>query len=47
MQGVQKLKCSACGVTFMAEADSKVCPSCASSGSSHGDMGGCGCGHHH
>ncbi|WP_162477850.1 hypothetical protein [Nitrososphaera sp. AFS] len=48
MQGVQKLKCTSCGVMFMSETHSETCPSC-SAGQAHGHegMGGCGCGHGH
>ncbi|HKX81278.1 MAG TPA: hypothetical protein VJL54_03405 [Nitrososphaera sp.] len=47
MQGLQKQKCVACGVMFMAEDGAQRCPSCSSS-HGHGEMsGGCGCGHHH
>ena len=59
MQGVQKLKCTSCGVMFMSETETgtTICPGCSESQShgheaenqSHGheDMGGCGCGHSH
>jgi len=48
MQGVQKLKCTSCGVMFMSETDSKTCPSCSGDHShGHEGMGGCGCGHSH
>ena len=48
MQGVQKLKCTSCGVMFMSETGAAICPSCSENQSSgHENMGGCGCGHSH
>ena len=48
MEGIQKLKCTSCGTTFMSETGVAKCPSCSENethGGSH--MGGCGCGHSH
>ena len=48
MQGVQKLKCTSCGVTFMSETDTPICPSCSENRShGHENISGCGCGHSH
>ncbi|WP_415280866.1 hypothetical protein [Candidatus Nitrososphaera sp. FF02] len=48
MQGIQKAKCASCGVMFMSESESRLCPSCAEKGHGHDHgMGGCGCGHSH
>jgi|GraSoiStandDraft_41_1057321.scaffolds.fasta_scaffold78982_3 rubrerythrin len=50
MQGIQKMKCTSCGVTFMSENGASTCPSCASNsslGHGHDDSSGCGCGHSH
>lgn len=52
MQGVQKVKCTSCGTTFMSEIETDTCPSCleqSHSQSKHesSSMGGCGCGHGH
>ncbi|MGC2384349.1 MAG: hypothetical protein WA631_14705 [Nitrososphaeraceae archaeon] len=45
MQEIQKAKCASCGVTFVSENASTLCPSCAENqGHSHGHSG-CGCGH--
>lgn len=48
MEGVQKLKCSSCGITFMSENNSPLCPTCSENSSSHhhGEEHGCGCGGH-
>ena len=48
MEGIQKLKCTSCGTTFMSETGVAKCPSC-SENETHGgsQMGGCGCGHSH
>jgi len=48
MQGVQKVKCTSCGIMFMSETGITACPSC-SENQSHGheNTGGCGCGHSH
>jgi rubrerythrin len=45
MEGIQKLKCTSCGVSFMSENNVAICPSCIE-GQGHGDTG-CGCGHSH
>ncbi|HEY6587142.1 MAG TPA: hypothetical protein VIY98_02525 [Nitrososphaeraceae archaeon] len=48
MEGIQKLKCSSCGTTFMSETGMAKCPSCLEKESKGaGNMGGCGCGHQH
>jgi len=48
MQGIQKLKCTSCGVTFMSETEATTCPSCSESNShGHENTSGCGCGHSH
>jgi Zn finger protein HypA/HybF involved in hydrogenase expression len=48
MQGIQKLKCTSCGVTFMSETEVTTCPSCSESKShGHENTSGCGCGHSH
>ena len=48
MEGVQKLKCSSCGITFMSENNSPLCPTCSenSTAQHHGEEHGCGCGGH-
>ncbi|HEX7275405.1 MAG TPA: hypothetical protein VF248_07325 [Nitrososphaeraceae archaeon] len=48
MEGVQKLKCSSCGITFMSESNSPLCPTCSENSSAHhhGAEHGCGCGGH-
>ena len=48
MEGVQKLKCSSCGITFMSESNSPLCPTCSENSSSHhhGEEHSCGCGGH-
>ena len=48
MEGIQKLKCSSCGITFMSETNSPLCPTCSESSSAHhhGAEHGCGCGGH-
>lgn len=48
MEGIQKLKCSSCGITFMSENNSPLCPTCSESSSAHhhGAEHGCGCGGH-
>lgn len=48
MEGIQKIKCTSCGVSFMSETVVALCPSCMERQShGEGNMGGCGCGHHH
>ena len=47
MEGIQKLKCSSCGTTFMSETGTAKCPSCLEKESHGSNMGGCGCGHQH
>jgi Zn finger protein HypA/HybF involved in hydrogenase expression len=53
MQGIQKIKCSSCGTTFMSEDNVTQCPTCQEQGHGHGGQessnvgGGCGCGHSH
>ena len=48
MEGIQKLKCSMCGTSFMSETGIDKCPSCLSKSSQgHDNMSGCGCGHSH
>jgi rubrerythrin len=48
MEGIQKLKCSSCGTTFMSETSTTKCPSCSEKESQGaGNTGGCGCGHQH
>ena len=49
MEGIQKLKCTSCGTTFMSETGMTKCPSCLEKEShgSHMGSGGCGCGHQH
>ena len=50
MEGIQKMKCSSCGTTFMSETQQSKCPTCVeqqqqnNSGDGHA---GCGCGHSH
>ncbi|HYY86793.1 MAG TPA: hypothetical protein VE594_06785 [Nitrososphaeraceae archaeon] len=48
MEGVQKLKCSSCGITFMSETNSPLCPTCSETSSAHhhGAEHSCGCGGH-
>ncbi|HJS64286.1 MAG TPA: hypothetical protein VJ767_05455 [Nitrososphaeraceae archaeon] len=47
MEGIQKLKCTSCGVSFMSENNVAICPSCIErQGQEHGHTG-CGCGHGH
>ena len=48
MEGVQKLKCSSCGITFMSENNSPLCPTCSENASAHnhGAEHSCGCGGH-
>jgi rubrerythrin len=48
MEGVQKLKCTSCGTTFMSENNNPLCPTCSENSSAHhhGDEHGCGCGGH-
>ena len=48
MEGIQKLKCSSCGITFMSENNSPLCPTCSENSSAHhhGAEHGCGCGGH-
>ncbi len=42
MQGVQKVKCTSCGTTFMSETDTNTCPTCSQNhGHAHKDLGGC------
>jgi hypothetical protein len=44
MQEIQKVNCSSCGTTFVAEsATATLCPSCAENQEHHST--GCGCGH--
>ncbi|MGZ8887418.1 MAG: hypothetical protein ACXW1A_04060 [Nitrososphaeraceae archaeon] len=48
MEGIQKLKCSSCGSTFMSETGMAKCPSCLEKESQGaGNTAGCGCGHQH
>ena len=47
MEGIQKLKCSGCGTSFMSENGIDKCPSCLSKASEGHGMSGCGCGHSH
>jgi hypothetical protein len=47
MQGIQKLKCTSCGIMFMSETGTTMCPSCSEQSHEHREMGGCGCGHSH
>lgn len=47
MQGIQKIKCASCGTMFMSENNATKCPTCQEQGHSHGEQGGCGCGHGH
>ena len=48
MEGIQKLKCSSCGITFMSENNNPLCPTCSESSGAHhhGAEHGCGCGGH-
>ncbi|MGH9972375.1 MAG: hypothetical protein ACRD93_00590 [Nitrososphaeraceae archaeon] len=48
MEGVQKIKCSSCGITFMSENNNPLCPTCSeNSNVHHHESGhGCGCGGH-
>lgn len=48
MEGIQKLKCSSCGITFMSENNSPLCPTCSENSNAHhhGEEHGCGCGGH-
>lgn len=48
MEGIQKLKCSSCGITFMSENNSPLCPTCSenTSAHNHGAEHSCGCGGH-
>lgn len=48
MEGIQKLKCSSCGITFMSENNNPLCPTCSenSNAHDHGEGHGCGCGGH-
>lgn len=52
MQGLQKLKCSSCGISFMSENENTLCPTCLENtahgqSQAHGHEAGhgCGCGH--
>ena len=36
MQGIQKIKCSSCGTTFMSENSVTQCPTCQEQGHGHG-----------
>ena len=47
MEGIQKLKCTSCGTSFMSENNVPLCPSCSSSEKQGGGHMGCGCGHSH
>ena len=50
MEGILKIKCSACGTMFMSETQQSKCPTCAEQGSSSSGAeshSGCGCGHSH
>jgi len=48
MEGIQKLKCTSCGITFMSENNNPLCPTCSENPNTHnhGDEHGCGCGGH-
>lgn len=48
MEGIQKLKCGSCGITFMSENNSPLCPTCSenTSAHNHGAEHSCGCGGH-
>jgi transposase-like protein len=48
MEGVQKSKCTSCGITFMSENNNPLCPTCSENSNTHnhGDEHGCGCGGH-
>ena len=47
MEGVQKIKCGSCGITFMSESNSPLCPTCSENLNAHHGAGhGCGCGGH-
>ena len=35
MEGIQKLKCNSCGITFMSENNSPLCPTCSENSSAH------------
>jgi len=35
MEGIQKLKCSSCGITFMSENNSPLCPTCSENSTAH------------
>jgi rubrerythrin len=51
MEGIQKMKCSLCGTTFMSETEQSKCPTCVEQqqqqNTSGGGHAGCGCGHSH
>ena len=47
MEGIQKLKCASCGVSFMSTNDVSICPSCMERQSQGHGHSGCGCGHGH
>jgi Zn finger protein HypA/HybF involved in hydrogenase expression len=54
MEGIQKMKCSSCGTTFMSETQQTKCPTCVEQqqqqqqgGNSASGHSGCGCGHSH
>jgi rubrerythrin len=51
MEGIQKMKCSTCGTTFMSETQQSKCPTCVEQqqqqNNSGGGHAGCGCGHSH
>lgn len=49
MEGIQKLKCTSCGTTFMSENAQSKCPTCTEQSNMNNSSGhsGCGCGHSH
>lgn len=53
MEGIQKLKCTSCGTSFMSETDQSKCPTCLeesqnkATSNESGSHFGCGCGHSH